>query len=142
MPKKDDISIKDYREILNTVELDSICLLNSEFKLAKENLSDEIKLEVKESSKFELKEGLLIVKYRSALKGINEKTGEASITAKTTHEIAYCTSGEKEITDEFLEKFSAYSTSMVIWPYFREFVQNMISRSQMPPLVLPLKKLV
>ena len=142
MPKKKDISIKEYREILNTIELDSICLIDGSFKLIKEKLTDEIKLVIKESSKFELKEGLLIVRYKSSLKGINEETKDASIIANTIHEISYCTSGEKEITDEFLNKFSTFSTSMIIWPYFREYVQNMVSRSQMPPLILPLKKIV
>ncbi len=140
MAKKTEISIKDYREILNTLELDNICLIESSFKLLKDKLSNKVKILIKESAKFELKDTYLIIRYKSTLKGINEESQEAGVLAETIHELHYTASGEKVITQEFLDKFSSYSASMIIWPYFREFVQSMVSGSQMPPLTLPLKK--
>jgi hypothetical protein len=34
--------------------------------------------------------------------------------------------------------FSAYNTSMNVWPHAREFVQSMAARMMLPPLILPL----
>ena len=142
MSKKNEISIVDYREILNTVELDNICLIDGSFKLIKEKLSNHIKIEIKDSSTYEIKDQTLIIKYKTILKGISEETSDVSIVASSIHEMVYSFSGDKEITPEFMDKFSTYSASVVIWPYFREYVQNMVSRSQMTPLTLPLKKIV
>jgi len=51
MAKKREISITDYRDILNTLELENICLISSSFKLNKDKLSTNVKLVIKESSK-------------------------------------------------------------------------------------------
>jgi len=140
MAKKRVISIKDYRDILNTLELDNICLINSSFKLDKDKLSNNVKLVIKESAKSELKDTFLIIRYKSTLKGINEDTQEVGVNVETIHELQYSSTGEKEITQEFIEKFSSYSASMLVWPYFREFVQSQISKTLLPPLILPLKR--
>ncbi len=140
MAKKRDISIKDYRDILNTLELDNICLINSSFKLDKDKLSNNVKLVIKESAKSELKDTFLIIRYKSTLKGINEDTQEVGVNVETIHELQYSSTGEKEITQEFIEKFSSYSAPMLVWPYFREFVQSQISKTLLPPLILPLKR--
>ena len=140
MAKKRVISIKDYRDILNTLELDNICLINSSFKLDKDKLSNNVKLVIKESAKSELKDTFLIIRYKSTLKGINEDTQEVGVNVETIHELQYSSTGEKEITQEFIEKFSSYSAPMLVWPYFREFVQSQISKTLLPPLILPLKR--
>jgi len=141
MATKKEISIKDYREILNTIELDNICMIEASFKIDKELLSDEIKLTTKETFKYEKKDNLLIVLYKTSLKGIDVKTKNAPITASATHEVTYSMTGERDITPEFMDKFGEFSTSMAVWPFFREYIQNMISRTQLPHLTLPLKKL-
>lgn len=140
MVKKAEISIKDYRDILNTIELDSICLIESSFKLSKEKASNKIKLLIKETAKTEVKDTLLTIKYKSILKGINEESQETVVSVETIHELHYSSTGEKTVTQEFIDKFWAYSASMIVWPYFREVVQSMISKSPLPSLTLPLKK--
>lgn len=141
MTNKKEIPIKEYREILNTLELDNICLIESSFKLFKEKLPSKIKILIKETAKFETKDTYLIIRYKSILKGVNEESQEAGVIIETIHELHYTSSGEKVITPEFLDKFSNYSASMIVWPYFREYVQSMLSKTQMPPLTLPLKKI-
>jgi hypothetical protein len=140
MTTKKEISIKDYREVLNTIELEHVCLIEANFKIQRELLSDEIKLVTKETFKFEKKYNLLIVFYKTVLKGVDIKTTNASITATVVHEVSYSLTGEKEVTPEFMDKFGEFSTSMVVWPFFREYIQNMVSRTQLPQLTLPLKK--
>ena len=141
MATKKEISIKDYREILNTIELENICMIDANFKIDRELLSDEIKLNTKETFKYEKKDNLLIVFYKTSLKGIDLKTKNAPISATITHEITYSMTSEKDITPEFMNKFGEFSTSMAVWPFFREYVQSMISRTQLPHLTLPLKKI-
>lgn len=141
MAAKKEISVNDYREILKTIELENICMIDANFKIERQLISDEIKLETKETFKFERKDNLLVIFYKTVLKGIDVKTKNIPITTTVTHEITYSTTGEKEITPEFIDKFGEFSTSMAVWPFFREYVQNMISRTQLPHLTLPLKKI-
>ncbi len=42
------------------------------------------------------------------------------------------------ITDRDIEMFSAYNTSLNVWPHVREFVQSTAGRMMLPPLILPL----
>ena len=142
MSKKIDIPIKDYREILSTLNLEDISLLEGGMKLRKDKLGKQLELAIKETSKYEIENNNLIVNYKSVFKGLNEETKEAGVTITAFHEIIYSLSGEKEVTPEFMDKFAQYSISITIWPFFREFVQNMVSKAHLPPLTLPLKKLV
>ena len=41
-----------------------------------------------------------------------------------------------------IKLFTEISVEYVLWPYFRELVQNMVVRIGLPPLTLPLKKLI
>lgn len=47
-------------------------------------------------------------------------------------------SSKQNLTDEFLKIFSARNVPINTWPYFRELVQSMTQRMNIPPLVLPL----
>ncbi|RLA92933.1 MAG: hypothetical protein DRG83_21730 [Deltaproteobacteria bacterium] len=45
---------------------------------------------------------------------------------------------EEPITSDFMDIFVDINVEMTTWPYFREFVQNMVQRAGLPPLTLPL----
>lgn len=142
MATKEEISIEEYKEILKTIDLDHICLIDASFKIEKNKFDGQVKLIIKESPKFEVKENHFIVIYKTSLKGINEENKETVLNVSAVHELTYKSSLESKIPHAFFNKFGTYSASMVIWPYFREYVQNMISRTQLPSLTLPLKKML
>ncbi|MCC6476815.1 hypothetical protein IT157_07125 [bacterium] len=41
-------------------------------------------------------------------------------------------------TNDFFDIFKESSLRVIVWPYFRELVQNMMSRMDLPPFVLPI----
>ncbi|MHC1727272.1 MAG: hypothetical protein AB9866_14910 [Syntrophobacteraceae bacterium] len=49
-------------------------------------------------------------------------------------------SSEAGISDDFMEIFKARNIPLNTWPYFREFVQSITQRMNIPPLTLPLLK--
>lgn len=69
----------------------------------------------------------------------SESAEEKVFTITVSFLLSYMKTKEVEITKEFVNVFKDNSIELVSWPYFREFVQNMISRMGFPPLTLPSK---
>ena len=69
----------------------------------------------------------------------SEGTEEKVFAITASFQLSYMKAKEIEITKEFVNVFKDNSIELVSWPYFREFVQNMISRMGFPPLTLPSK---
>ena len=63
----------------------------------------------------------------------SEPTVAAYVEA--TYLLVYSTN--TEANDELIEYFLTHNLSLHVWPYAREFVQNMISRFGWPPYLLP-----
>ena len=53
--------------------------------------------------------------------------------------ISYYKHSDMIITKEFFDVFKELSLPTIVWPYFREYIQNMVSRTGLPPFVLPAK---
>ncbi|MCX6343757.1 MAG: protein-export chaperone SecB [Armatimonadetes bacterium] len=47
---------------------------------------------------------------------------------------------EQEFTDDFFAIFRAVSLNFYTWPYFRELLNSLSSKTGMPPLTLPMLK--
>ena len=57
--------------------------------------------------------------------------------------VAFCltyTTQEASFDNDFFEVFKKLVLPVNSWPYFREFVQSMTQRMNIPPLTLPLIK--
>jgi len=50
-------------------------------------------------------------------------------------------SSANQPTREFLQKFAVRNSTFNSWPYFRELIQSIIQRMNLPLLVLPLLKM-
>ena len=69
----------------------------------------------------------------------SENTEEKVFTITASFLLSYMKTKEVEVTKDFVGVFKENSIELVSWPYFREFVQNMIARMGFPPLTLPSK---
>lgn len=136
------ISPEDYRTILGLLELDDIFINSYSAKLNKDSVSKCLSFKISESSKFEQKNNDLNIDYTFKFVAKDTDNNEIALTINTTYSILYKIKNEGIIiTEDFMEVFRQVSLGMLLWPYFREFVNNTIYRMGMPQLVLPLKKI-
>jgi len=55
-----------------------------------------------------------------------------------TYELTYLIPKETPVSQQDLNDFARPNAMFNVWPYWREYVQNTITRMNLPPLVLPL----
>jgi len=58
--------------------------------------------------------------------------------------VTYCLNmhSKENFTKEFLEVYQKTSLPLNVWPFVREFINNMTARMNLPPLTLPLFKML
>jgi hypothetical protein len=137
---KPKISPQDYRIILESLELTSIALIESSTKLKEENISKSLALEIDEKSLFNQNGNTLDISYVYKLSAKGNDIPDPAISINAKYSIKYKISKEVTITKDFMKIFTDLTVSMLIWTYFREYVNNTVYRMGMPPLVLGLKK--
>ena len=100
-----------------------------------------MQIDIKEKEKFDQEEKGLKVLYTISLKGKSPNFDKPAVEISVTYNIYYSKKEKLQISEDFFEPFSKFILGMMVWTYFREFVQNMIGRMNLPPLTLPLKRL-
>jgi preprotein translocase subunit SecB len=137
---KPKISPKDYRAILESLELDTLFLVESSTKFKEEYLSETLSLDIIEKYTFEQKSNLLTVFYNYKLSAKAEDQQEPALVLTAKYTVKYSLTKEFNVTRDFMNIFCDLTLGMLLWTYFREFVSNTVYRTGLPPLVLPLKK--
>ena len=140
--KKPVISPEEYANILSSISLSQIFLNDcSSKKHEVKSKGGAIDLDISMKLGYEqnASEVSFITTYK--LDGVkrSEGTEEKVFAITASFQLSYMKTKEIEITKEFVNVFKDNSIELVSWPYFREFVQNMISRMGFPPLTLPSK---
>lgn len=138
--KKPRISPDEYREILKNVELEDISLIKSEFIKNDENFPARIDLNYKHKVTRKILGNRLVVYFNYSLIGKNEIENVEGVQIKLTFRLEYLLNNDVEISDSFFDIFQSITISHSIWPYVREYIQNITSRMNIPPLTLPLMK--
>jgi hypothetical protein len=138
---KPKISPEEYKKTLDNIDLESIYITDSKAKLNKEFLEKDLQLDISEKNKFNQDEKGLSVQYSFSLKGNSPNKEKAGVEISVTYNIYYSKKENQQISEDFFNPFSKFILGMMVWTYFREFVQNMVSRMNLPPLTLPLKRL-
>ena len=137
---KPKLSPQEYRDILKLIELKSINLKEISSKFPDEP-PKEVTLKIKEKGSFSQDHSILKVSYGFKLIGKENNKDESSFSISSEFILVFSVSGEKEISVEFFDIFKDYLVSMTAWPYFREIVSSLISKANLPPLFLPMRKI-
>jgi len=137
---KPKISPQDYRNILEALELSTISMVDSSFRLKDENISRSLSLDISEKFTFEQKDNGLTVLYSYKLHAQSSEMAEPAISITAKYSVKYAVTKDVIVTKDFMNVFSDLTVSMLLWAYFREYVNNSVYRMGMPPLVLGLKK--
>ena len=140
--KKETISPEEYSDILSSISLSQILLNDCSAKkheVKSKGGAIDLDISMKLGYDQNASEVSFITTYK--LEGIkrSEGTDEKVFSITASFLLSYMKTKEVEVSKEFVNVFKNNSIELVSWPYFREFVQNMISRMGFPPLTLPSK---
>ena len=130
-----------YREYLKQTELESIALLSCSAKVRKDYFAESMRHKISDKVKYEVPEaGSNSAKLQHQYQFVVTRSTKRDYAVKIVCEFEVELASESEITGEFLEIFSKVNLHMNTWPYFREFVQNILQRMGLPPWILPFLK--
>jgi preprotein translocase subunit SecB len=140
--KKETITPEEYSNILSSISLSQILLNDCSAKkheVKSKGGAIDLDISMKLGYDQNASEVSFITTYK--LEGIkrSEGTDEKVFSITASFLLSYMKTKEVEVSKEFVNVFKNNSIELVSWPYFREFVQNMISRMGFPPLTLPSK---
>jgi hypothetical protein len=146
MKKQDhDEVLKSAMAIASRVEIETVRLLASSVRLEHPNMKAGLGVHLSHSVQSKVSEkGAIMVIPRFIMKGTTDKGGTEMtvVSIEATFLLTY--SGEKlsEISPEQVAAFGQANGIYNAWPYWREFVQAMTTRMGLPPLVIPVFRLI
>jgi preprotein translocase subunit SecB len=82
----------------------------------------------------------ILAQYSLVAKRTAEKA--PAVDVRVSFELLYRIPPDLKPSDIEIKAFSATNAMLNSWPYFREFVQSMIARMNLPPLTLPLYRIL
>lgn len=133
------LSPQEYRKYLKQTELKSIILISCSARMRSDYFAESMKHSVTDRVKYEISEPN-IVKLLHEYQFIITKSTKRDYAVKIVCEFEVELVSEEEISEKFVEIFAKVNLHMNTWPYFREFVQNMLQRMGLPLLTLPFLK--
>ncbi len=140
--KEPSLSPKDYKALLSKIELLDISQINSSSiliweKVFLENNSDKTsKINITDSYSFRTENDFYLATAKWELKTNFEKEEDSFLEIKAVYNVIL--SKSSEVPKEFWSIYKKATLPLLVYPYFREFVQNISSRMNIPPLTLPL----
>ncbi len=141
--KKQEYKIEpsEYRSMLKAMQLEGIWLEECSAKLRKDRAADKSQVEVSVTDKLSyeiLSENLLNIVHSFELVATPGDKKEYVLKILSTFKLRY--RSEVSLSEDFVEIFKNRNVPVNTWPYFREFIQNMTQRMNLPALTLPLLK--
>ena len=137
------ISPETYNAILKVLDLVNIQLYRFNAKMNEEIKSNCLVYSIKDTIDFTQTDNLLRINYTYKFEAKNKDADkkDIAIVIEATYKVFYrLKDGGYQITEEFMDIFGKMSLSILLWPYFREFINNTIYRMGLPQLILPLKR--
>lgn len=129
----------DYKQFLGSLQLIGVVLLSARFSIDRQRFQSEpaeIHLETEYTAE---KTGDTGFRVRASL----VLTSQSSKPQKPTLDIAqsyelFFTLPSLPPDLHHIKRFAASEARLIAWPYFREFIQSMCGRAEIPGVVLPL----
>jgi|GEM_PF-454200 len=138
--KNKQISYEEFNTVLNGLELLDIRLIESSSALIERGVDfTDLKVSFDNSSSYENIDSSttrIIESFEVRIFQSKPAVDFVKITAKFRLSFASL----HPFTEEFFLIYRDYSLKLNSWPYFREFVQSITNRMNIPPLTLPLFK--
>ena len=132
---KEKIPPQEYKRILDGIQLENVLVKNINAKIDHEILKEGLKINIKDNASYSLKDDGFIVEDKFSLYS-RDKDRKIAIKIECTYVLSFTSSCT--ITEEFFDIYKEISLPLNVWPFFREFVNSITSRMNIPPLTLPL----
>ena len=138
VPQKDrKLTPQEYRTILKTVQLKELHVSSCAAKLRKDKLGEQLKIFIEDSvHHLPSHEDALEVNIKYTLHATATTKRDYALKLECSYQLKY--ESVDPLPTEFVEIFLDVNLKLNTWPYFREYVQNMVSRMNLPPLTLDL----
>lgn len=136
---KPKISPEEYKSIVESLDLDTIYLIDLNLKFKEEFVSSTLNFDVDEKYIFKQENTILKIIYTYKFLAKDESKEDVAIKILAKYVVRYNITKDVTISKEFMKVFSALTLGMLLWPFFRELINNTVYRMGMPALVLPLK---
>jgi len=125
---------EDYKQLLDSCELESISLVKSSALVKRENISEGLSISISEGANFVNTDAGFESEYAYTIRATN-KSKKQAIRLTCTFLVSYLST--EDITEDFFEIYKDLSLPFIVWPFFREYVYSQTSRMSIPPLTLP-----
>lgn len=138
------ISAEEYRYILENIALADIHLHSLHADLFEKNIrpNAQADFDIKERLSYSVNENLDIY-YAYTLEIFDEETKMIILKIKAKYHIVYILHEPSiKISKSFMDIFRQMTVGMLLWPYFRQLVSDITSRMHLPPLTLPMKRVL
>lgn len=137
---KNKLSPELYKSIISQLELVDITMIECNAKHNAEYSQGNLEINIKDKLSFEQTDNVLIINFKYAFTANIPEQINPGVDIKATYQIKYEVKNSVAITKEFMDIFHQYTIGMLLWPFFREFLNNMVFRMGLPQFILPLKK--
>lgn len=137
---KPKISPENYKKIISGIELMSISLKECDAFINTDiSTPGDLTIDIKEEADYKLKEEKRVHIFHKYTVDAR-KPGSKSRYVKLGIVFLIRVTSEEKFTDDFFEIYKHISLHLNTWPYLREYINQMTSRMNIPPLTLPLFK--
>jgi preprotein translocase subunit SecB len=129
----------DYRQFLSSLQLIGVGLLSARFSINRQQFLSEKPAELELDTRYSPHpRGDAGFKVRASLTVTSKhaKSQSRSLNIAVDYELSFVLLGASDT--RHVQRFAASDVSLIAWPYFREFINNMCSRAEIPGVVLPL----
>lgn len=137
-----EISPSQYHKYLKNTKLLEISLIKSSSNLVREKLAVESFglenpiIDLEDNYKFTSKNDIYIITVQWQLTAKFEKDKDNFLDITAVYSVIL---GKKnELPKKFWDIYKKATLPLIVYPYFREFIQNITSRMNIPPLTLPI----
>lgn len=138
--EKPKISPEDFKRIMKGIDLVSISLKESKSFINLDiKVPSELSINIKDDAEFKIKE-------KNEVHILHKYTADARKPESKSRfillEVVFLVrlTSKEQFTQDFFDIYKNVSLHLNTWPYFREYVNQMTSRMNVPPLTLPLFK--
>ena len=131
------ISPQKYKSILDGIEINSIYLKSLKSTIDPGLITEGMSISIKDNASYVTTENGFIIENKYTL---TSKNRDKKIVLKIESNYVLHFTSRLEVTDDFFDIYKNISLPLNVWPFFRELVNSITARMNIPPLTLPLLK--
>lgn len=141
--EKNGINIASAVKVADRVDLQSVKLLECDCRQQPISPKGKKAFDIEEAARFEInqEENIIGVFIQFALnafgEGVEHKKENSFLNIRTTFLLLYKINSMEGLDDTAFRSFAELNGTYNAWPYWREFVQSITSRMELPTLTIP-----